>query len=247
MLITGGRCDVKRWPRQSGFSLLEIAVVLVIISILMGGILTTLSQTRESNNRNRTEQQLQEILDALYGYAQAFGRLPCPATATSSGAESPLGGGACTQVHGFVPSATLGLSGSVNAAGLLMDPWLSPYRYTVTTANGNAFTTTNGMRTVTMGTLAPDLRVCLDVACVTVIANRLPAVVMSLGADWATFGATSPLQVENSGEVTINGYRHGNDVNFVTASYAEDLFDDLLVWMSSSVLYTRLIAAGQLP
>ncbi|MFM1894970.1 MAG: hypothetical protein RLZZ385_44 [Pseudomonadota bacterium] len=233
--------------RQRGFSLLEIAVVLVIISVLLGGILTSLSQTRESGNRNEAEDRLEEIIDALYGFAQANGRLPCPATATSNGAEAPAGGGACTQPHGFVPSATLGLSGSVNADRLLVDGWLSPYRYSVTTANGNAFTTTNGMRTTTMAALAPNLRVCADVACTTVIANALPAVVMSLGADWATFGAGAPLEVENSGETTINGYRHGNDVNFVNSGYIEDVFDDLLNWMSASILYTRMIAAGQLP
>lgn len=230
-----------------GFSLIEMAVVLVIVSVLMGGILVSLSQTQESTRRNDAEAKLDEIMQALYGYAQASGRLPCPATATSNGAEAPLGGGVCTQAHGFVPSASLGLSGAVNTSGLLVDPWLSPYRYSVTTSNGSAFTTVNGMRTTTMAVLAPALQVCADVACATVTASGLPVVVMSLGADWALFDAGDPEEVENSGEVTINGYRHGNDANFVFRTYTEDNFDDLLGWMSASILYTKMIAAGRLP
>lgn len=233
--------------RLAGFSLLEMAVVLAILSALLGGILTSLSQSRVVTTRTATEAQLQDIRDALYGFAQANGRLPCPATATSAGAEAPLGGGACTQAHGFIPSATLGLSGSVNTANLLTDDWFSPYRYSVTTANGNAFTTVNGMRSTGMAALAPNLRVCADVACTTVIASALPAVVLSLGADWASFDAGDPLEVENSGEATVAGYRMPNDVNFVQSGYIEDNFDDLLTWLSAPLLYTRLIAAGQLP
>ncbi|MEQ8952618.1 MAG: prepilin-type N-terminal cleavage/methylation domain-containing protein [Gammaproteobacteria bacterium] len=230
---------------SDGFSLLEMAVVLFVVSLLLGGLLMSLSQTQEMNRRNDATAKLDEILDALYGFAQANGRLPCPATVASAGAEAPIGGGACTQQHGFVPSTTLGLSGGVNDDGLLMDDWLGAYRYSVTNANGNAFTTAAGMRTVTMAALAPDLRVCGEAACTNIVAQNLPAVVMSLGADWTAFtGADS---VENSGETTIAGYRHGNDVNFVATGYIEDVFDDLISWMSPSILYTRMIAAGQLP
>lgn len=233
--------------RSTGFSLIEMAIVLVIVSTMLGGILLSVGQLRETANRTDATLKLSNIMDALYGYAQANGRLPCPATALSNGAEAPLGGGACTQPHGFIPSATLGLSGSVNANTLLSDAWLSPYRYSVTTANGNAFTTANGMRTATMAILAPNLRVCADLACATIVAGNLPVVVMSLGADWATFGAGAPLEVENSGEVIINGYRHGNDLDFISSGYVEEIFDDLITWMSPHILYTRMIAAGQLP
>lgn len=232
---------------DDGFSLLEIAVVMFIVSLLLGGLLVSLSSTRELNNRSDAEAMLHEVVEGLYGFAQATGRLPCPATATSNGFEAPLGGGACTQQHGFVPSATLGLSGSLNNDGLLMDDWLNPFRYSITTANANAFTTANGMRNTTMATLTPDLRVCDAAACGTVIVNSVPVVLLSLGADWADFTAADIDETENSGEVTINGYRHANDNDFVSAAYIEDTFDDLIIWISPSILYTRLITAGQLP
>ncbi len=229
----------------AGFSLIEMAVVLVILGALLGGLLVSLSTTREIGQRNETEAQIEEILEALYGFAQANGRLPCPATAASNGTEAPVGGGNCTQRYGFVPSATLGLSGSVNTDGLLTDPWQSAYRYNVTTANGNAFTTAGGMRAVGAAALTPNLRICTDNSCATVIANNIPAVVVSLGSDWANFsGANS---VENSGEITTAGYRHANNLDFASSGYIEDVYDDVIDWLSPSLLYSRMFSAGQLP
>lgn len=231
--------------RQAGFSLIEMAVVMVIIGALLGGLLVSLSSTQEINFRSDAENQIDEIIEALYGFAQANGRLPCPATAGSNGAEDPAGGGTCTEQYGFVPSATLGLSGAVNTDGLYTDPWLSPYRYNVTSANGDAFTTAGGMRATGMAALAPDLRVCTDATCATVVADNLPAVVVSLGADWASFSGTE--EVENSGETTRSGYRHANNTDFAVSTYIEDVYDDTLAWMSANILYTRMISAGQLP
>lgn len=231
----------------AGFSLLEMAVVLLIVSALLGGLLLSLGTTRDLADRNAAEDQLDVIIEALYGFAQANGRLPCPATAASNGAEAPLGGGNCSQPFGFVPAATLGLSGEVNSDALFADPWSNPYRYSVTTANGNAFTTANGMRNAGIAVLAPNLRVCSSAACTTVIASAVPVVVLSMGPDWSDFTGANVDATENAGETTIAGYRHGNDVNFVSRGYIEDVFDDVITWMSPNVLYTRMISAGQLP
>ena len=229
----------------AGFSLIEMAIVMMILGALLGGLLISLGTTRELGLRNEAEAQIDEILEALYGFAQANGRLPCPATAISNGAEAPVEGGNCTQRYGFVPSATLGLSGSVNTDGLLTDPWQSAYRYNVSNANGNAFTTAGGMRAIGMAALAPNLRICTDAACGTVIASTIPAVVVSLGSDWANFsGADS---VENSGEATVAGYRHANNPDFASANYIEDVYDDVIAWMSPNLLYSRMISARQLP
>lgn len=229
---------------------MEMSVVLFIVSLLMGGLLMSVSETREAMNRTDATDRLEEITQALYGFAQANGRLPCPSTVASSGVEAPLGGSVgagtpCTQQYGFVPAVTLGLTGSVNADGLMIDSWLSAYRYSVTTANNNAFTSANGMRTTTMPTLAPNLRVCEEAACTNIIASNAPAVILSLGEDWQAF--TSADEVENSGEATVDGYRQPNDNDFVDTEFIEDTFDDLITWISPNVLYTKLIAAGQLP
>lgn len=234
----------------SGFTLVEMAIVMVIVGLMLGGLMMSLSQTTENTRRSDVQTQLAEINEALYGYAQANGRLPCPATTTSNGAELPLGGGVCSRQHGFVPSATLGLKGSVNADGLLLDPWNNPLRYSVTTANSSAFTTANSMQTAMasptgLASLTPDLRICRQAACTNLISSTIPVVILSMGKNWAAFASAD--EVENAGEATVGGYRIANDSDFVSATYNEAYFDDLISWLSPNILYTKMIAAGKLP
>lgn len=243
---------MKAWSgNTSGFTLVEMAIVMVIVGLMLGGLMLSLSQTTENTRRGDVHAQLAEVNEALYGYAQANGRLPCPATPASNGAELPAGGGVCSRQHGFVPSATLGLKGTVNADGLLLDPWNNPLRYSVTTANASAFTTTNRMQTTTMAALTPDLRICREAACANLISSTIPVVILSLGKNWAVFASTD--EVANAGETTVGGgpsgavYRIANNRDFVSASYNEANFDDLITWISPNILYTRMIAAGKLP
>lgn len=233
----------------NGFSLIEMAIVLLIVSSLLGGLLISIGTTREINNRNAAESSLEDIVEALYGYAQANGRLPCPATAASNGQASPAAGGACSGgavTAGFVPSATLGLSGPLNADNLLVDEWANPFRYVVTNAAANAYTSAamGGLNIAALANSA-DLRICDSAACTTVVTDNLPAVVLSMGADWGSF--TSADELENSGEATTAGYRMPNDISFVASGYIEDTYDDILNWVSPTILVSRLISAGQLP
>lgn len=224
---------------SQGFSLIEMAIVLLIVSALLGGLLISIGTTREINNRNAAEADIAEIVEALYGFAQATGRLPCPATAASNGVE------VCPTAHGFVPSATLGLSGRLNADNLLIDDWLGAYRYSVSTVLANAFTTNMSTRPINQLITGADLQICDVPACTNVLADNLPAVVLSLGKNWADFNSTN--EVENSGEATVSGYRMPTDTTFISTGYIEDSFDDIISWVSPSVLISRLVAAGQLP
>ncbi len=108
---------------QYGFTLVEIAVVMVVIALLLGGLLVPLSAQVELRRTSDTQKYLDEIRETLIGFAVSNGRLPCPATAVSAGVESPSGGGACTNnYNGFVPAATLGLA-VVDDQGFAIDPW----------------------------------------------------------------------------------------------------------------------------
>jgi prepilin-type N-terminal cleavage/methylation domain-containing protein len=229
---------MKREQRCSGFTLVEMAIVMVIVGLMLGGLMMSLATTRENTRRSDAQRQLEEIVEALYGFAQAREYLPCPATPTSGGAEDQIPGipGECRQQHGFVPAASLGLPGAVNVDGLLIDPWNSPYRYSVTNANSWAFTTARGMQDTEMDSLAPDLMVCREAACTSPPISRvIPAVVFSTGKNWAI--STSADEAENT----------DSDAVFVVAGYSEANFDDLLTWLSPNILYTRMIAAGRLP
>jgi prepilin-type N-terminal cleavage/methylation domain-containing protein len=253
-MISINHTDHQPIRRQSGFSLIELAVVLMIVGTLMSGILMGVSNATESGRRTQALNQLREIESALYGFAQANGYLPCPTTATSAnpGHADPVGGGVCTQAHGFVPAATLGMFGQVNADGLLLDPWQNPYRYSVATQaylGNQSFTSSLGLKALfDNGALNSTnmLRLCDNAGCSSgvIMADNVPALVYSMGADWGTF--SSAAELENAG-ATVAGYAMADDADFVSTGYAEDIFDDQLVWISPYVLFNKMISAGKLP
>ena len=67
-----------------GFTLVELAIVLIILALLSGGLMMTLSSQVDQRSYRETQQQLQDIRDALLGYAASHPALdgkpylPCP-------------------------------------------------------------------------------------------------------------------------------------------------------------------------
>jgi len=227
---------------------MEMAVVLLIMGFLLSGLLVSVSQNAENNRRTDASAKMESIQEALYGFAQTTGRLPCPAAIASAGAESRDGSNNCTQWHGFVPAATLGITGSVNGNGLLLDLWGNPYRYSI--GSGFFAPAVASLTTVFANwptTLPnPGLRVCLDETCSDTIANNIPAVVLSMGANWAQY--TSAAEVANAGAVAQPPGTGVTTTNiFVSTTYDEDNFDDIVLWLSPNILFTRMISAGKLP
>jgi prepilin-type N-terminal cleavage/methylation domain-containing protein len=113
--------------RSSGFTLLELAMVLFIVSLLIGGLLLPLSAQNEIRGRQETDKALANIREALIGFAVVNGRLPCPAVAsiptgtTVSGLDA--GKEATTPANANGPcacatSATSGVAGIVGAGAV---------------------------------------------------------------------------------------------------------------------------------
>lgn len=244
-----------------GFTLTELAIVLLIVALLIGGLLMPMSSQVDQRNQAETQKRLAEIHDALLGYAAANGRLPCPATAGSNGIEDPVGGGVCTSAHGgFLPAGTLGVT-PTNATGFVVDSWNQQIRYAVTTANTSAFTTASGMRTTTIAALAPDLRVCpgqvanpvtnagaANATCNgTSLSTTAVAMIYSLGRNWSAGGAGTDESHNPNPNSAVAADRAFISHLETPSSAPQGEFDDLVVWMSPNVLYNRLIAAGQLP
>ena len=136
-------------PEKShGFTLTEVAIVLVVIAILVGGLMGPMFRYIDQQRFNATQTQLTSVREALVAYAAANGRLPCPAyyaTAANSGgievigvangcgtAGMPLGTVANNTGAwvGFVPARTLGLS-PLDQDGFLLDAWGNRMRYAV--------------------------------------------------------------------------------------------------------------------
>lgn len=252
--------------RQRGFTLVELSIVILIMGLILGGLAMPLSVQRENARLKEAAGQIADIKEALLGFALVNGFLPCPATPSSNGFAAPAAG-ACVRQHGFVPASTLGLSGTRNDDNLLLDPWASAVRYSVSAADvdgdGNWDFTSNGeMRDVAMANLAPDLSICRTAAGSTATAcadaaatlsGTAPLVVYSLGKDWAVSNGAD--QQENQGANVGGGpsgtsYRVANDSVFVSRSrstQAGNEYDDIVGWLSPLHLYQRLVAGGQLP
>lgn len=253
-------------PRQRGFSLLELAIVLLVMGLLLGGLVMPLGARIEQQRIDQTRRQLEDIRMALIGYALANDALPCPATPASNGRAHPTATG-CAVQHGFVPAVTLGLAGGRNDDQLLTDAWGNPIRYSVSASDADGdgnwdFVRPGEMRDVTVSMLAPDLRVCTTAAgssptaCAsnaTTVAANAPAVLLSMGKDWANFSSAD--QQENVG-ANIGGGPSGRsypvaaDIVFVSRPRSEatgNEFDDLVNWVSPSAFYGQLVAGGRLP
>lgn len=269
---------------SKGFSLIEMALVMLIMGSLLSGLLVALTQTSENTRRTTAKNQLSRIEEALYAYAQANGRLPCPASSTSEGYEDPNdGSGDCTNFHGFVPNATLSLYGRINPDGLMLDPWSNPYRYSVAeypvaaetfnTTGNPGFTNQTALKddvfngdpsipdnTADAGGTLDDsgtylLQVCdiWDCSGTTYTVNA-PAIVLSMGKNWSDEATNEDCgtvlntnEVENAGGEVEGDYCITDTNRFVDTEYNQDSYDDILIWLSPYVLFSRMISAGQLP
>lgn len=245
----------------TGFTLVEMAMVLLIVSLLLGGLLPTITSQIEQRNTAETSKQIEEIQQALIGFAIINGRLPCPATPTSNGAESPSGGGACTNFYnGYVPAATLGLSGATSS-GLVLDAWGNPIRYAVTSWNSaspavtDVFTTAGGMSSVGISNLNPtSLLVCSTATGISasscssgnsLTSSGVPAVIFSTGKDGpSASGTDEQVNLHNSTYVSYQTF-----VSHIPSpsGAANGAFDDLVIWISPNVLINRMVSAGKLP
>jgi type II secretory pathway pseudopilin PulG len=124
--------------RTAGFTLAEMAIVLLVAGLLLTSVVSAVSTQLEARNIAETQSRLNQIKDALIGFAQANGRLPCPADGTlatgaaNAGVEQfsvtvvgPPQETRCTNANGFgvVPWATLGVPET--------DPWGRRFSYKV--------------------------------------------------------------------------------------------------------------------
>jgi len=111
--------------RGKGFSLIELAVALAIIALLIAGALIPLSTQMDVRNVADTRRTMESIREAIIGFAQANGRLPCAADGTIAAGTTNAGKELCPNAFGVVPWATLGVP-EVDGWGRRFSYWVSP-------------------------------------------------------------------------------------------------------------------------
>lgn len=173
-----------RLPRLlAGFTLAELAIVLVIVSFLLGGTMAMVSAQTEQRYWTDTQSRLEAARDAILGYAIANGRLPCPAMyqdATSVGTEVRQASGVCGAAgntydyyggvvagvtYGLMPAVTVGYQ-PVDTQGFAQDAWGNRIRYAVSRVNTPGlsppenFTNAATLKASGVSVLPNDLIVC---------------------------------------------------------------------------------------
>ena len=128
--------------RCKGFTLAELAVALVIVGLLLAGALAPLATQIEVRNISDTQRTMDQIKEAIIGFSQANGRLPCPADGTIAAggvgagteqyAANTCTGASATTAFGVIPWATLGVPET--------DAWGRRFSYFVSLVFADAIT-----------------------------------------------------------------------------------------------------------
>lgn len=238
---------------QKGFSLIELAIVLFILSLLLGTLLSALPARLEQEERAKTQELLDEILEVLYGFTIRNTRLPCPDCRDTSGGcagftpndgvEDPPGGAAsCATEAGNLPWVTLGVTG--------VDEWGNNFTYAV---DDDFADTDDGTGCSATPPLGVSFAFCSDGNFIirdsdggSIIAEFVPAVIVSHGKNWTE--VPSAHEEENYEDpATYPGDILGTFVSRDFSNNPTDKFDDMLIWVSPYVLRKRMLDAGILP
>jgi len=226
--------------RQSGFSLLELAIAMFVLVLLLGSILVPLATQVEQRQISETEKIMEEARDALLGFAIANGYLPCPDT-DNDGAEN-AGATQCSTIasniaHGNLPWRTLGLASA--------DAWGNRLRYAVREEYAR--------RTFfTLGTTSANVQVCQAAACATDLTASAVAVLVSHGKNGygATNSATGTVYAApTSADELENTDGDRSFVSHVRSGIGSTAgeFDDVVLWLPLYTLFNRMVTAGRLP
>ncbi len=230
--------------KQKGFSLVELAMVLFIVSLLLGGLLMPLSSQLEAKKRNDAMDQLERIKDALIGYAIINGRLPCftseqdPASAYYGieDSENPNKGNTCSPASqttdGILPWKTLGLASGMDPWGVgrtsSSDPWTGYWRYRVDSKFVSSFNLGDSP-TDDLAIVDPDGNP------MTSTSERPVAIIYSTGANQTADGQNASYEPQALNNPTYEG-------GPVSGS-----FDDITGWIARPFLFSQMVAAGVLP
>jgi len=240
---------------RHGFSLLELAVVLLIISLVVGAGISLGSGALNASVRIKTQERLATIKQALASYSNANGYLPCPADRTQTPSSASFGvekratsapfttcvttsgvvtmpAGTPTIYIGTLPTRTLGLPDSYAA-----DSWGNKLTYAVSITHVSKVSSvadSDGPITVNYGDRAGGAgNYALTTKAVFIVISHGPdgkGAYPLLGTAVGTAcGATNNNDVENCNDADATFY----DTAYNDGANANQFFDDYVVWSSN--------------
>lgn len=244
---------------RRGFTLIELAIVLVIITILIGGLAVPLSAQIQARRIAETKKTLDEVREAIFGYALSQSilvdhdnnpstqdknhtYLPCP-DIDHDGLEDREPVGQCSANAGNVPWATLGTGAQ--------DAWGNRLHYRLTSGPPNDYgnSKVNSFSSSSSG----DSQVCSTSSggcTIGDMASDVPVVLVSYGpnsrgARNVNLESSAPTPAAPSGTGADELENLDGDTAYVSrpasdASHSNGEFDDLVAWIPHGLLISRV-------
>lgn len=235
--------------RQTGFTLIEIAIVLVIIGLLVGSFIGTFANRIDATRRADVKNELKDIKEILMAFAYSQGtevHLPCPDTDTPPDGEENRVSGVCDPGGslGTLPWLTIGIGRE--------DAWATHYRYWVNddyaSNTGFSLNEDDDGASATIKTRVNDSNVDIVENAVAVIfshgKNRLGGVSVNGINQAAIPGSGRDDEAENGDGGTVYMVRPPSMEGAATTG---GVFDDVLIWINSYELKAKMVEAGKLP
>ena len=149
-------------PRAQGFSLVEMAMVLLVVGVLAALFLPATNTMMDNNRRKETRTKLESLESAITRFVMTNRRLPCPAngallpTHADYGRESAASSVAGNCIpgelqNGVVPWRTLAVSQDAAA-----DAWGNLISYRAWAGVANSLTLLNGMSMSALNPVTPN-------------------------------------------------------------------------------------------
>lgn len=237
-----------------GFSLIEMSIVLVIMSILIGSGISIAMVQMENARIEATKNKQSTIKTALLNFMSRNYRLPCPAVANLVSSNANYGveaanPGTCTGVTGFGGGSTRNVRGIIpwKSLGLTDETAIDGYgrRFTYQVLRNQTNLTQD-----TVSGLQGNISI-FDAAGGTQINPNYPAVAIVLSHGSNGRGAYLPgsgrrMAVPATADEAENT---DNDTNFVQKGYSTldtNPFDDILLWLEPGELVTQLSQIGSI-
>lgn len=239
--------------KKTGFSLIELAIVILIISIFMSGVMSASISASDSAKINATKNKMEEIYRAMGNYLAANGRLPCPAPITELkgaddyGKDKSVGTGNCLDsgasavsglyyssanqlVYGMVPIQNLQLNDDMaeddfgSKIGYIVDERFTGFNKNPSATND--FNNAPDSSVITINEVDSETEAATTGAAFVLISygkNQSGAFEVKS----ATQNATSSDSNENAND-DVTGASF--DATFVSIADKSDVFDDILFY-----------------
>ena len=204
---------------QQGFTLIEIAIVMVIIGLLMGGGISIMGILNERKARNESVDYLKQAKEAVLSFAAINGRFPRPDTNTDGQEDS-----CAVPCRGFLPYQTLGISPT--------DYYKRELRYEINTNLASDLNTS--CSTLSSGLSARPTVIDSDG---TAAAFSVAAVLVSSGQKDEDVNGNVFDDVTTG---TFQGDNSDGTPNYLRSPPLEGTFDDLVIYINEGELFESL-------